>query len=68
MSDCGATHCVTCSDEAIAMRVVEARPDGIALCAVDGEPPTEVMTELVDGVAPGAELLVHAGMAIARLS
>jgi hydrogenase maturation factor len=58
---CDEHHCVTCSDEAVPMRVIEVRGDGIALC--DG---AEVMTELVGDVAPGDELLVHAGTAIAR--
>jgi hypothetical protein len=43
------------------MRVVEVRGDGTALCS-DG---AEVMTDLVGDVAPGDELLVHAGTAIA---
>jgi hydrogenase maturation factor len=61
MSACDDAHCITCSDEAVPMRVTEVRPDGIAFC---GE--AEVMTELVGDVAPGDELLVHAGAAIAR--
>jgi hydrogenase maturation factor len=59
---CDEHHCVTCSDEAVPMRVVEVRADGTALCG-DG---AEVMTELVGVVEPGDELLVHAGAAIAR--
>ena len=30
---CADGHCVTCSDEGVAMRVVEAAADGLALCA-----------------------------------
>ena len=59
---CGSDHCVTCADEAVPMRVTEVRPDGTALCG-DG---AEVMTDLIGHVAPGDELLVHAGAAIAR--
>jgi hydrogenase maturation factor len=59
---CDDDHCITCSDEAVPMRVVEVRADSIALCG-DG---AEVMTDLVGDVAPGDELLVHAGAAIAR--
>jgi hydrogenase maturation factor len=59
---CDEHHCVTCSDEAVPMHVTEVRADGTALC--DGD--VEVMTELVGAVAPGDELLVHAGTAIAR--
>ena len=46
------------------MRVIELRPGGIALCEGD----VEVMTDLVEPVAPGDELLVHAGVALARLT
>ena len=59
---CDEGHCVTCSDEAVPMRVVAVSDDGTALC--DGG--VVVMTDLVEAVAPGDELLVHAGVAIAR--
>ena len=62
MSHCEDGHCVTCSDEGTEMVVVEARDDGLAVC--DGG---EVMTDLVGAVAPGDALLVHAGVAIARI-
>jgi hydrogenase maturation factor len=62
-ADCGEGHCVTCSDEGISLRVVEVRPDGLALCEGD----VEVMTDLVGEVNAGEELLVHAGVAISRL-
>jgi hydrogenase maturation factor len=44
------------------MRVVTIQDDGTALC--DGD--VTVMTDLVEAVAPGDELLVHAGTAIAK--
>jgi hypothetical protein len=58
---CDEHHCITCSDEAVPMRVTEVRSDRIAVCG-----DAEVMTELVGVVEPGDELLVHAGAAIAR--
>jgi hypothetical protein len=58
---CDENHCITCSDEGVPMRVT-AVVDGLALC--DG---VEVMTELVGDVAPGDELIVHAGVALVRL-
>jgi hydrogenase maturation factor len=61
--DCGDGHCVTCSDEGVPMRVVEVRDGGLAVC--DGE--VEVMTDLVGAVSAGDDVLVHAGVAIARL-
>jgi len=62
-------HCVTCADEGVAMRVVavdEAR--GLALCeTVDGGARESVEIALVDGVAPGDALLVHAGTSLTKL-
>ncbi len=58
---CDGDHCVTCSDEAVPMRVAEVRAGALALCD-----DTEVMTDLVGAVEPGDVLLVHAGVAIAR--
>jgi hydrogenase maturation factor len=46
------------------MRVVSTDGDGLAVC--DGD--VEVMTELVGPVEAGDELLVHAGVALARLT
>jgi hydrogenase maturation factor len=57
-------HCVTCGDEGVPMRIQALRDDGTALC--DGG--TEVMVELVAPVEPGDEVLVHAGVALARLA
>jgi hydrogenase maturation factor len=59
---CPDDHCVTCSDEALPMRVSAVRDDALALCD-----DVEVMTELVGAVEPGDVLLVHAGVAIARV-
>jgi hypothetical protein len=59
---CDDGHCVTCSDEAVSLRVVESRGDETAVC----EGGVVVMTDLVGAVAPGDELLVHAGTALAR--
>ena len=61
MSECRSEHCVTCSDEALTLRVVELR-DTTALC----EEGVEVMTDLVGPVEVGDVLLVHAGVALAR--
>ena len=68
MSDqiCHADHCVTCSDEALPMTVVgvdDAR--GLALCEDAAGARSSVEIALVEPVAPGDTLLVHAGTAIA---
>jgi hydrogenase expression/formation protein HypC len=57
---CDDGHCVTCSDEAVAMTVRELRADGIAVC----DEGVEVMTDLVGGVTAGEVVLVHAGVAL----
>ena len=62
MSDCDSLHCVTCSDEALPLRVTEVR-ETTAVCEED----VEVMTDLVGNVGVGDLLLVHAGVALARL-
>jgi hydrogenase maturation factor len=59
---CDEHHCVTCSDEAVPLEVLEVR-GATALCAQD----VEVMTELVGPVEAGDVLLVHAGVALARV-
>jgi hydrogenase maturation factor len=59
---CDEQHCVTCSDEAIEMRVLDPGRDGVAVCDRG-----EVMTDLVGPVDSGDVVLVHAGVAIARV-
>lgn len=59
--------CVTCGDEGIPMRVVAAH-DGTAICVDERGTEHEVAVELIDSVAAGSQLLVHAGVAIAELS
>jgi hydrogenase maturation factor len=61
--------CVTCGDEAIAMRVVEVDPTrGLALCAAPAGGRSSVEIALVEPVTAGELLLVHAGTALARAS
>jgi hydrogenase maturation factor len=57
-------HCITCSDEALAMRVLEASDEGVALCAGEDGAPAEVMVDLIGDVSPGDMVLVHAGVAL----
>jgi hydrogenase assembly chaperone HypC/HupF len=61
-------HCITCGDDGVEMRVVavdDAR--GLALCEAAGGARESVEIALVDTVAPGDALLVHAGTALAKL-
>lgn len=59
--------CITCSDAAPPMTVVEVDADrGIALCAGETGTRASVEIALVEPVVPGDVLLVHAGTAIAH--
>jgi hydrogenase maturation factor len=65
---CDPVNCITCSDEGVEMRVLHAGQKGLALCVDGGGSRAEVMTELVGRVDPGDAVLVHAGVAIARVA
>ena len=59
-------HCITCSDEAVPMRVQGVDEErGLALCEDPDGRRSSVEIALVAPVGPGDELLVHAGTAIA---
>ncbi len=70
---CGALdgHCITCSDEGIVMRVIGPGDEaGVVWCVADAKPDATlhgVDAALVEPVAAGDRLLVHAGVALARL-
>ncbi len=65
---CGSHHCVTCGDDGVPMTVVRVDVDrGLALCAGDDGTKASVETALVEPVALGDTLLVHAGTALAHL-
>ena len=65
---CGSDHCITCGDDGVPMLVVEVdRERGLAICADRTGALTSVETALVEPVAAGDELLVHAAVAIAAL-
>jgi hydrogenase maturation factor len=59
-------HCITCSDEGIAMTVVALTQCG-AQCRDPAGIDQRVETEFVEPVEIGDTLLVHAGVAIANL-
>jgi hydrogenase assembly chaperone HypC/HupF len=59
--------CITCGDEALPMRVRRIDEErGLALCEDSVGRRESVEIALVEDVAVGDELLVHAGTAIAR--
>jgi hydrogenase maturation factor len=63
-------HCITCGDQGLPLRIVALEGGGLARCrdeAAPGEPGITVDVQLVGAVAPGDLVLVHAGVALARL-
>jgi hydrogenase assembly chaperone HypC/HupF len=66
--ECGPGHCITCGDDGVPMTVLAVDEDrGLALCADDAGQRQTIEIALVDPVATGDRLLVHAGTAIAPL-
>ena len=60
--------CITCGDEGIEMRALKVDAgSGLAVCVDPGGSTSEVDLGIVTGIAPGDALLVHAGVALARL-
>jgi hydrogenase maturation factor len=63
---CHDTHCITCGDEAVPLRVVKIDTEReLALCENDDGQRTTVETALVQPVSLNDILLIHAGTAIA---
>lgn len=60
--------CLTCSDRADPVRVVALAAAGEARCVDASGRACTVQVELVPEAAPGDLLLVHAGVALARLA
>lgn len=61
-------HCATCADEGVPMRVLGlAGGAGLADCAGDDGETMAVDTTLVEPVAAGERVLVHAGVALVKL-
>lgn len=62
------TFCITCSDAAESMRVAAIQPDGALGTCVDllGHR-SDVFLGLVSDVEVGADVLVHAGVALLKL-
>jgi len=61
-------HCITCGDDGVPMTVMRVDEDrGLALCEDEAGARSSIETALVEPVAPGDSLLVHAGTALVRL-
>ena len=58
-------RCITCSDAADTMRVMDIQPGGeIAVCVDESGRRSDVLLGLVPDVRVGANVLVHAGVAL----
>ena len=69
ISACSGEHCITCADEGVPMTVVRIDDRrGLALCADAEGARQTVEIALLDGLAAGRMVLVHAGVAIASLA
>lgn len=58
-------RCITCGDEGVPMRVVTLTIDGAVCVDHAGARHEGIAVDLVEPVAPGDQVLVHAGVAIA---
>lgn len=67
-SQSGLTRCVTCYDEAMPAKVLELCDDHQALVEYRSGQRACVATDFVPEVRAGDTLLIHAGVAIARLA
>ncbi len=66
--DTAPQRCITCSDEGLPMRILAlADAAGQALCLDEDGSEQSVAVDLVEPVAVGDDILVHAGVAIARM-
>jgi hydrogenase maturation factor len=59
------TGCITCGDQGVPMRVLALTPDGAVCVEDDGTRHESIAVDLVEPVALGDRVLVHAGVAIA---
>jgi len=66
LEHCVGEVCITCSDEAVPVRITELRPDELALVATEAGTLEEISIALVDA-GVGDVVLVHAKEAIARV-
>jgi hydrogenase maturation factor len=61
------SHCITCSDEAVPLRVVKIDDEReLALCESESGERTTVEIALVQPVSLNDVVLVHAGTALAK--
>jgi len=68
VTECTSEHCITCGDDGVPMRVLRIDAErGLALCVDDDGNKSTVEIALVEPVALGDSVLVHAGVALVTL-
>lgn len=60
-------HCITCSDAAVQGRVISFDQATFQATVAIGDSTAEVDTMLIDELAPGDSILIHGGVALAKL-
>ncbi len=64
--ECHDEVCITCSDQLLALTVIDVdETSGVARGTIAGQP-AEVSIDLLSDVRPGDELLCHGGVALQR--
>jgi hydrogenase maturation factor len=63
---CDESHCITCSDDGVPMRVLRIRDDALALCE-DAEGSRHAVELALVDAGTGDQVLVHAGVALVTL-
>jgi hydrogenase maturation factor len=66
--DAAPERCITCSDAGDPMRVLALDgPSGLADCVDESGAEQAIAVDLLESVAVGDDILVHAGVAIAHM-
>ncbi len=60
-------HCITCSDEALEVRVISFDEQTLQATVAIGDATIEVDAMLIDELAPGDTILIHGGVAIGKV-
>ena len=60
-------HCITCSDEAVQGRVINFDLATLQATVAIGDATAEVDVMLIDELAPSDIILIHGGVALAKL-
>jgi hydrogenase maturation factor len=60
-------HCITCSDEALSAKILEIEPATAIALVLLGTETLEIDISLIEDIVAGDWVLIHGGVALARL-